>query len=360
MSQNHKILIIGQGLAGTVLAHQLLRKNFSVTVLDKGHKGISTSLAAGVINPVTGRRIVKSWLIDDLLPVAKRYYQEVGAELGISLWYELPALRLFTDTAMSNNWGIRMQNEGYGQYLDYVNHADMSPFPVKTNFGAGVIRHSARANISLMITRFREKWREEGRLIEAAFRQEDLAHGQAHLLYQGESYDKIIFCEGWEAMKNPFFVDLPFQVTKGEVLILRIPEMPQKNIIKKKVALVPLGQELFWAGATNYWKFEDVKPTQEGKSWLKTELESILDIPYEVVDHLAAIRPTVRHRRPIMGFPSYLEANNVHAQIGLFNGFGTKGTSLVPFWAGKFISAMLGDAPLDKEVDVNGLKHLNP
>lgn len=350
------ILIVGQGLAGTVLAHQLLAKNYTVSIIDKGHSGISSTLAAGVVNPVTGRRIVKSWLMDDLLPIAKKYYQEVGQELGFPLWYELPALRLFTDTGMSNNWGIRKQHIGYERYLGFAEANTLSKFPIKESYGAGIIHFSARANISKMITAFRQKWQEEQRLSEESFDFEQLKSSPDSIQYKGKAFSKIIFCEGWEGQKNPFFSNMPFQVTKGEVLLLRIPNFPEENIIKKKVALVPLGDHLFWAGATNYWEFANNQPSEEGKDWLKTEIDAILDTPYQVVDHLAAIRPTIRHRRPIIGFPTNLEANQIQPRIGIFNGFGTKGTSLVPYWANQFIQTIEKDIPLSKEVDVNYIK----
>ena len=352
MKQTPKVLIIGQGLAGSVLTHLLLQENVDVTIIDKGHVGSSSSIAAGVVNPVTGRRIVKSWMIDELLPIAKQYYTQVGAELNLNLWHELPSMRLFTDVGMSNNWGLRMQNEGYQQYLAFMNPVEIDEFPVKSDFGVGIIHHSARVDISTMIASFRKKWLKDKRLIEGIFQHSALIHSNEKLTYQDISYDKIIFCEGWEAKNNPLFKDFPFQVTKGEVLILRIPNMPQKNIIKKKVAIVPLGDSLFWAGATNNWNFTNNEPSQEGAIWLQTEIETIIEGPYEVIEHLAAIRPTVRHRRPLIGFPTSIEANVTKPQIGIFNGFGTKGTSLVPYWADQFVNHLLNAQELSNDVTV--------
>lgn len=335
----NKILIIGQGLAGTVLADKLMRQGHTVRIIDRGHKGTSSSVAAGVINPVTGRRIVKSWMIDDLRTLAKAYYLQVEQVLKIKLWYELPSLRIFTDTAMSNNWGVRMEHEGYQQYLDFAPQEVLENYPIQQASGVGVIHHSARADIRLMIASFRDKWIKEAILIERDFQYQDVEIINEQVLYQKEKYDKIIFCQGWEDMKNPFFVKLPFQVSKGEVLVLRIPTMPEEKIIKRKVAFVPLGNQLFWVGATNFWEFESNAPSQMGEEWLLAEIQAVLstNTTFEIVDHLAAIRPTVRNRRPLIGFPSDLEANKSQGRIGIFNGFGTKGTSLVPYWADSFI-----------------------
>ncbi len=333
------ILIIGQGLAGTVLADKLMQKNHNVTMIDKGHQGVSSAVAAGVINPVTGRRIVKSWMIDELQPVAKAYYLQVEEKLKIKLWHELPSLRIFTDTAMSNNWSVRMEHEGYQEYLDFASAKELLNYPIQQEFGVGIIHHSARANIGLMISSFREKWKREGYLVESEFQYQELSIANEEAIYQNKRYDKIIFCQGWEGAQNPLFSDLPFQVSKGEVLILRIPKIPEEKIIKRKVAFVPLGDHLFWVGATNFWTFENSAPSSMGMDWLLAEVRAVLSekSSFEIVEHIAAIRPTVRNRRPLIGFPENITINLLRPTIGIFNGFGTKGTSLVPYWADQFI-----------------------
>ncbi|HBA65740.1 MAG TPA: FAD-dependent oxidoreductase, partial [Methylococcaceae bacterium] len=52
-------LIVGQGLAGSLLAFELIQRNAQVMVVDDGRENAS-EVAAGLINPVTGIRLVKS------------------------------------------------------------------------------------------------------------------------------------------------------------------------------------------------------------------------------------------------------------------------------------------------------------
>ena len=59
-------LIVGQGIAGTLTAFQLLERNKKICIIDDGNKTSSSSVAAGMINPVTGRKYVKSWMIEKI------------------------------------------------------------------------------------------------------------------------------------------------------------------------------------------------------------------------------------------------------------------------------------------------------
>lgn len=51
-----------------------------------------------------------------------------------------------------------------------------------------------------------------------------------------------------------------------------------------------------------------------------------MKIPYNVVEHKAGVRPSVSDRRPVLGPCKDYE------QLVVFNGLGTKGVSLAPFF----------------------------
>ena len=77
-------LIIGQGISGTWLSYYLQKANKSFLVIDNNQFNSASRIAAGIINPVTGRRIVKTWMIDELISFLLPAYEELGIDLGIN------------------------------------------------------------------------------------------------------------------------------------------------------------------------------------------------------------------------------------------------------------------------------------
>src|SRR4051812_1175311 len=111
------ILIVGQGLAGTLLAWEFERAGISFAIANDGHASAASLVAAGLLNPITGRRLVESWRIDTLLPAARRVYRELEAALGVPLWRERRVRRFFADDRER-----RVAREKYarGELGDYV------------------------------------------------------------------------------------------------------------------------------------------------------------------------------------------------------------------------------------------------
>ncbi|MDO8368131.1 MAG: FAD-dependent oxidoreductase [Saprospiraceae bacterium] len=318
-----KILIVGQGIAGTLLAWSLRKRGAEVHIWDGDLAGSSSSVAAGIINPVTGKRFVKSWRFDEFYPIAKGIYQQLEQELGISIWEEHPTLRLLGTPEEANDWAIRCAQPEYADHLGETEHARAwEPF-LKPGFRFGVIRKSARVRFPLLLTTFRENAHREG-----IFFEKSIDYQQVETLLQ--DYDRIVFCEGWRATTNPFFPESAFRVSKGEALIIRfqghIDRIPTE-MVKKTMLLVPMGDGTFWVGSTYRWHFEDTLPGTDGRDYILGYLHEMFDTPFEIVNHVSGIRPTMIDRRPLIG-PSTL-----NPKIFIFNGLGTKGALLAPFFA---------------------------
>jgi glycine/D-amino acid oxidase-like deaminating enzyme len=112
--------------------------------------------------------------------------------------------------------------------------------------------------------------------------------------------------------------------SKGEYLIIKAPELSRERIVKGVIFIAPIENDLFWIGASFSQKDKTDVPTDLGKDWLIQKLNSILNIPYEVINHEAAVRPTVSDRRPLLGVhPSY-------SNLYVFNGLGTRGVLMAP------------------------------
>jgi glycine/D-amino acid oxidase-like deaminating enzyme len=313
------------------MAWSLMRRGVQVTVADVPLPGRSSVFAAGIINPVTGRRFVKSWRYDELYPVAKRVYAELEQELGVHLWEDRPVVRLLASPEECNDWATRCAQEGYEAYLGELQRLENWEKVLKPGFRFGITRHAARVNLTLLLEVFQKKAREEG-----WFQNETIEYAPSLT----ERYDRVVFCEGWRGADNPLFPEAPFELSKGEALLFRIKGAPADfeplEMLKKTLLVAPLGDGLFWAGSTYHKGDRNPDPSPEGRSYLLGHLEGMFSAPIEVQGHIAGVRPTMRDRRP------FLMQSRIDPKAFMLNGLGTKGALLAPYFAESLVGGVLG------------------
>ncbi len=347
--ENHPqldFIIVGQGLAGTLLSHFLLLENQRVAVIDYPHEGRTSKIAAGVVNPVTGRRIAKSWRYEELAVFAKQTYQSLEAMLGIPLWHDRTIARALHNNFEVNEW---MRRSAFPEFEKYLHdEPDMAEFQGKIHapHAWGELRGSAQVAMPILVEKWQERLKAQGAFHEEDFDYQQVVFNDNAVFYKGLLAQKIVFCEGAKAVENPYFKHLPFLPTKGELMLIRLDGLQFERILKHNIFLVPLGDCLYWAGATSRYEFDGPQPSEFGREWLLDELDKTLAVPYKVVSHLAGIRPTVSDVRPFLGLHSK------HPQLGIFNGLGTKGALMGPFFAKQMADFLLGKTPLEDEVDI--------
>ena len=337
-----KFLLIGQGIAGTVLAWALKKQGAQVYIADGNLPGGSSLAAAGIINPVTGKRFVKSWRFDDFFPAAKSAYQDLEKDLNTRIWSEQPIVRLLNTPGEANDWSARCALPDYADHLSESDDAGDWTEMIRPGFRFGLIRRAARVDFPALISAFRTKVVAEG-----VFLQKNIEYEAIEGLT--DEYDGIIFCEGYRGQENPFFPNLPWQLAKGEALLLRFhTESAGKagQMLKKNMTLVPVGDNLIWAGGSYQWHYPDLLPSENEKTYILSHLAEMLGAPFEIVGHVAGVRPTVKDRRPFLG------RSPLHPNVLIFNGLGTKGALLAPYWAEHFAEYLIRERPLDKEVDI--------
>lgn len=350
-----RFLIIGQGLAGTLIGFRLERAGHHVDYVDAPGQTAASSVAAGIINPITGRRFVKSWRIDELVPAARLLYRELEEELDVALWHDLPLVRTLYNRGDENDWQARTADPGYSEYMEEFPSVGRIPAVTEAVHAYAGVKHSARVDIGLLVTAYRERLRKAGRFREGLFDYEQLvvragASGDISFHPDGQEgplpYDTAIFCEGWRARFNPWFGGLPHGGNKGEVLLVKTEAPLLERMFKHRVFLVPFGRDTYWIGATSENQFTEEGTTSSNRQFLEDRLREVLTVPFEVIDHRAAVRPTVRDRRPFLGrHPKY-------PALAIFNGLGTKGTSLGPLCAHWLADHLLTGKDLPPEVDI--------
>lgn len=337
-------LIVGQGLSGTFLSWNLVKAGRSVIVIDESKPFTATKAASGVINPVTGRRIVRTWRIEELLPYALQAYKEFGNELGVELIQQCNILDFHPTFQMKEAFDKRLPTET--EYLRAPQDGEKWKQYFNYHFGVGEINPCLLVDLNAMLDKWRPKLKEQHNLLEEHFNWNDLQVKDDFVTYKNITANKIIFCEGVAGFDNPYFKNLPYTRMKGEALIVEIPGLPATNIYKQGLNIVPWKDELFWVGSSYEWQFDDVYPTATFRKRTEEQLKFFLKLPFETVDHIASERPANLERRPFVGL------HPVHSPVGVFNGMGTKGCSLAPFFANQFAQRLINETPIYPDADV--------
>lgn len=335
-------LIVGFGIAGLHVAHQLQKRNLSFTVIDNGKKNAS-KVAGGIINPLILKRFTPVWWVDEFLPLAKAAYQETEELLQEKCFYEIPVYRKIKSVREQNDWFTASDKPELHPYMD----DQLRELPqIKAPFKFGKVKQTAFVNTQKLISAYRDKL-----LLQQQYRTEEFDYAELKIDRESVTYrdltaQKIIFCEGIGLLKNPFLNKLPLIGNKGEYLRLKIPNLHLKATLKTAVALIPLGEDCYKFGATYSRSFKNDKPEEENREFLIKKLEEVIDLPYSVTGCDTGIRPTVPDRRPFAGrHPEY-------PNLLILNGLGSHGVLTAPAVARWLIDFDRAGFTLPKEINV--------
>lgn len=321
-------IIIGDGLAGCTVAMSCLREGIDFRLVGAERAGAASLASSGLINPITGRRYTRTWMADVLLDHAADFYRWTEQELPGSFFRSVEIVRFLSTPEAVLAWEERAQDPAYDRYVsgkryDFLD-TRQQPYGIVT--GAFVLDTPA------WIKAVREVVQARGKFLPGRALGDGLAapHGP------------VIRAQGVFADPLPKGI-IP---NKGEALIVRMPEWPLPIISKSEVFVVPLaGNDTYWVGSGYARWPADGAPTNTERERLLHVLHSFHDGPVDVLAHLAGVRPTTADRRPLIG------ADPDHPGDYIFNGMGTKGTSLAPYWAKQLIAHIRGHAGLAPDVD---------
>jgi glycine/D-amino acid oxidase-like deaminating enzyme len=355
MSQQVDTLIIGQGICGTFLSLQLERTGSSHLVIDEPRPYSASRIAAGLINPVTGRRLVTTWMIDELLASAREAYGQLGATLGNSFLSETSVTDFFPSAQMRLAFLDRLAQDG--SYLNLpADEGRWNPC-FHYELGYGSISPCYLVDMQGLLAAARKRMLGQGILLEQRFEKEQLQIGTDQVRYGDLIARRVIFCDGIESFTSQWFSRLPFAPNKGEVLIVDIPELKghtgtETSIFKKGISLVPWQDGLYWVGSSYEWSFTTEAPTTAFRERTELLLKNWVRLPFKVLDHLASVRPATLERRPFVGF------HPLYPPVGILNGMGTKGCSLAPYFARQLAANITTGSPIRADADVQRFTRL--
>jgi len=335
--------IIGWGLAGATIAWQLYfeKKEFVVFDSTSNH---STRTAAGMVNPIVFRRLTKSWNADILMPYAENFYKKIGDILGQSIVDAKNVYKLFSSFEDENNWMVKQQDERFEHYLQPLTNQTKIDH-VKNDFGYGVVNTFGNLRTNDFLDLSKAFFKQQNiEFIDCLFDYSKL--NTSTNTYKNVNYNQLIFCEGFDVLKSPLFGYLPLKPTHGDTLIVKSDNFKFKHILNKNMFILHIKDNLFKVGATYNWKITEPIKTEEGKKELIEKLNKFAEFDFEVVDHQSGIRPTVMDRRPLIG--THPNFDKIH----IFNGLGTKGVMIAPYYSNTLIENLINGKELDKETNI--------
>jgi glycine oxidase len=327
--------IIGWGLAGATLAWQFYFAKKSFSIYDSGINH-STRTAAGLVNPIVFKRLGQSWNVNTLMPYAEIFYSKIEEILTVKLLSRKNIYSVFSSVQDENNWSVK---QGDDRYKNFLGHSEFESIDcVQMPFGLGKVNTFGNIDTNLFLDASKDFFsKNQIPFFNTAFDYENV------LANQNQSY---IFCEGFDVVKNPYFNYLPLKPSHGEILIIETDELKFDAVLSKNMFVVPHGNNQYKIGSTYNWDLKEPITTELGKTEIIEKFENFVDCNYKIISHQAGIRPTVSDRKPLLG--THPTQKNAH----IFNGLGTKGVMIAPYYGEQLLRYLFEGKLLDKEVDV--------
>ncbi|WP_138481864.1 NAD(P)/FAD-dependent oxidoreductase [Dyadobacter bucti] len=339
-------LIVGQGIAGTSLAWHLHDAGKNILIVNDITQPSSSHVAAGIFNPLTGKKLVKTWLADDLFPYAGTFYSDLENRLGARFQHYTSIFRPFRSIEEQNTYLAQTADPGISRYVQQeIDPAEVSKY-IHADYGGLEVTRSGWIDLPLMLEKSREFFKNEGHYSEELFDVADLDTAGEGPMWKGMAFGKVILCQGFKALENPFFNWLPFTPVKGQLLEIDVAENIKPYVINQGIFILPVSETRCKVGATYSWDPLDWQPAEAATKELESKLMPLMKLPYKIRSEVAGIRPSVRDRRPLVGI------HPEHGNIGIFNGLGTKGVTLAPFFARQFAEHLENGKELNPLVNI--------
>jgi glycine/D-amino acid oxidase-like deaminating enzyme len=343
-------VIVGQGLAGSTLAWQLHWRGQRVLVVDEAAAVTSSKIAAGLITPITGQRLVPSWRLRECWAAAHTFYNKIVLECGQTVFHPKAALRIFSSEIEKSRWQAKTELP-----MEFLPRGKNSPESLPEGFSApwgGFEMQTAQLNVPAFLSLTEQFFTPRGQYRKTRLDAQSLifSSGEVHLpLPEPIRAKRIIFCQGYQTEPNPFFAWVPFKAARGDILTLSIPSLSEQRNLHGPAWLTadlsgPAGQ--YKLGATYDWEHLSQSPSPTGRAELEQKLRQWCHLPYTVLGHTAAVRPIIRESKGLLGtHPS-------RPELAYFNGLGSKGSLHAPLLSGMLADHLVYGAPLEPELDL--------
>lgn len=335
MPDMRSFLIIGQGIAGSLLAWHLSKAGHAVSIVDRGHKDSSSMVAAGLVNPITGQRLALTPRFDLFAQHAQESYTSISAELGDVFFVPKPILRVLRSAQEQERARQLIQHPDSSAYALRLDAPGTHKEALHDPFGSLVIAGGGHLRTRAFLEALKSYFTDKGMLICEGIDHSDIGLHQEYIDWKGRRFDAVICCEGFAAKDNPWFKDLPYNLAKGEILKATInsDRLPDA-IICQQQWLLPDTNGIYWAGSSYDRDNINTQPTPEGEAAIFKGVRDFLRAEIRIIERYAGVRPVMIDQKPVV------EMHPSIARVGIFNGFASKGILWAPYYARQFAQTL--------------------
>lgn len=343
------MVILGQGLAGTALAWFAHWAGLRIAIIDRDEVVTSSKIAAGLMTPITGKRLTISPDWQKQWDLAQMFYERVENFTQAKPLRKTAMVRMLHSAEETDTLAARMQSDEVSRQVRHPPQPELDPAAFRSPLDSFEMREGGQLHVVQYLAASRQFFQREQAYYTAdidlardiILREDGVELPRCHL-----QATRLVFCQGYAGVSNPWFNTLSFNPAKGEILTVRIPGLKEERVIHGGLWLAPLGDERFRVGATYDWSRFDNVPTQEGREELETRLRKWLRLPFTVEEHHAAVRPILQTPQP------YCRFHPQWPQLGILNGLASKGALMAPFFARHLVRVIQGEEELDPMINV--------
>ena len=271
--QKRDILIVGQGLAGSLLALELEKRGKHVMILDNNPIVSSSKVAAGLYNPITGRKMAKTWLADELFPNLSKYYQDLEKKMNARFHFSKTIYRPFNNIEEQNDWSLRTVELGYAPYIKSTSSHSIEVDQLLDPLGGFFVNNSGMVDVATLVSECKKYFKAQDSYIEWSVPSEALEMEEEKIKLGSFVANQIIFCEGPMAAINPLWSDLKFRLVKGEILDGSC-SLTIDHVVSKGIFMLPYKNYLR-VGSTYDNHNQNEEPTEKGSRELLNRLSKL-------------------------------------------------------------------------------------
>lgn len=343
----YDFIVVGGGIAGSVLSYQLSERGQSVLMVSSGEIPSATRVAAGLFNPITGKYLTKTWLAYELFDYLEKFYPQVENQLQSKFYHPVGLFRPFSGTEHRVSAIAQIEKFSLHDFIEVIDSTEEYSEFYHAEMGGMMTARAGWIDTNMFLDLIKRYFIEKSNFLDEVFDYSQLIvkEGEA-VRYKEKTAKNIVFCEGFFVKDNPYFNWVSLNPAKGEILDGIIEGYGIKPVVNQGKWIVPLGNGRVRLGATYSWDDLSFEPNKEDEKLLLETAEKILKKSFLVKDRQAGVRPSTKDRRPIIGqHPHY-------KNLFIFNGLGTKGISLAPYFSNQLIENILNGELINPEANI--------